>query len=178
MKHLRFREPQGRKRLSWYTRRQLGVVWNRLGRSGMLANSRAYVWTRHVSERSRSVCGAFQKPEDCGGSPTSCGRRSARSCEAPLAGGLDGLWSKVGDGESRGWRIVGVTNLPHLQRGVIRHDGEYLNGRVADGLAMGSVVGVWPPVLAIVGFLRRRTYSSVLWFVLWSFREARLSGLP
>ena len=35
------------------------------------------------------------------------------------------LWPKVGDGESRGWRIVGVTNLPHLQGGVIRHDGEY-----------------------------------------------------
>ena len=25
------------------------------------------------------------------------------------------LWPKVGDGERRGWRIVGVTNLPHLQ---------------------------------------------------------------
>ena len=25
------------------------------------------------------------------------------------------LWSKVGDGERRGWRIVGVTNLPPLQ---------------------------------------------------------------
>ena len=35
------------------------------------------------------------------------------------------LWSTVGDGRRRGWRIVGVTNLPHLQGGVIRRDGEY-----------------------------------------------------
>ena len=49
--------------------------------------------------------------------------------------GRNELWPKVGDGERRGWRIVGITNLPHLQRGVIRHNGEY---RCSPSLSRGS----------------------------------------
>ena len=45
------------------------------------------------------------------------------------------LWSKVGDGRRRGWRIVGVADLPHLQGGVIRRDGEY---RCFSSLSRGS----------------------------------------
>ena len=51
------------------------------------------------------------------------------------SGSLSELWSKVGDVERRGWRIVGVTNLPHLQGGVIRHEGEYC---CSPSLARGS----------------------------------------
>ena len=61
----------------------------------------------------------------------------SRHVHNPLGGVpyMPELWSKVGDGERRGWRIVGVTNLPHLQRGVIRHDGEY---RCFPSLTRGS----------------------------------------
>ena len=41
---------------------------------------------------------------------------------------------------------------------------EWSNDAVPGGLPMGSFVDVWPPVLAIVGFLGGAVYSSVLGF--------------
>ena len=39
---------------------------------------------------------------------------------------------------------------------------EWSNDAVPGGLPMGSLVDVWPPVLALVGFLGGVVYSSVL----------------
>lgn len=41
---------------------------------------------------------------------------------------------------------------------------ELANNIVPGGLPLGSLVDVWPPVLAIVGFLGGVVYSSVLGF--------------
>ena len=63
------------------------------------------------------------------------GARWIKTRSGGTTSGPNELWSKVGDGERRGWRIVGVTNLLHLQGGVIRHDGEY---RCFSSLTRGS----------------------------------------
>ncbi len=41
---------------------------------------------------------------------------------------------------------------------------EWGNDAVPGGLPLGSLVDVWPPVLAIVGFLGGVVYTSVLGF--------------